>query len=89
VGQGGWAGHTAVGYNGKANRRGPRKATCSGHATTAAGFFKKNLVNNLKWRNCKYESCVSQKVMKLCSLQLFHLMPFRALKAIYTWLCII
>jgi hypothetical protein len=27
--------------------------------------------------------------MKLCSLQLFHLMPFRALKAIYTWLCII
>jgi hypothetical protein len=43
-------------------------------------FFFSNFVNDLKWRNCKYESCVSRKVTKLCSLQPFHLMLFRALK---------
>jgi hypothetical protein len=45
---------------------------------TAVGFF--NFVNDLKWRNCKHESCVSRKVMKFYSLQLFRLMSFRALK---------
>jgi hypothetical protein len=44
------------------------------------GFFV-NFVNGFKWKNCKDESCVSRKVMKLCSLQLFHLMPFRVLKS--------
>jgi hypothetical protein len=63
----------------------PRKAAPSGHAAAVAHdgwFLFKNFVNDLKWRNCKHESCVSQKVMKLCSIQLFHLVPsFGALKS--------
>jgi hypothetical protein len=46
-----------------------------GDHTAAVGrdgwlFFWVNFVNNLKRRNCKYESCVSRKVTKLNSYNL-------------------
>jgi hypothetical protein len=66
------------------NRRCPRKAARSGPCSRRGPRrldFLKNFVNDFKWKNCKHESCVSRKIMKLCSLQLFHLMLFRALKS--------
>jgi hypothetical protein len=81
MGHGGWS-LTTVSHSAKANRCCPRKVAGSGHAAAVGlgiWFLFVNFVNVR--RNCKHESCVPRKVMKLCSLQLFHLMPFRALKS--------
>ena len=37
------------------------------------------VINNLEWGNSQNKSCISQKVMKFCSWQLFYLNSFRTL----------
>ena len=37
------------------------------------------VINNLEWGNNQNKSCISQKVMKFCSWQLFYLNSFRTL----------
>jgi hypothetical protein len=43
-------------------------------------IWNSNFVNDLKWKIAQLESCRSQKVMKLCSWQVFNLNPFSASK---------
>jgi hypothetical protein len=43
-------------------------------------IWNSNFVNDLKWKNSQDESCISQKVRKLCSWQVFILNSFRASK---------
>jgi hypothetical protein len=57
---------------------------CTRPITVTHSCLKKysKVANELK--TCKHESCVSRKVMKLCSLQFFYLMPFRVLTKQFT-----